>query len=213
MSGDFIEEASHGMLAIAARYYEIESTKFDLGAVAFFSRMHKKTREWQVLGALQKLLAAGGEGFPVHAREQEEPDFITFTAEGKVWSPVEVVEVLREDYERQKFHREDAAREKPYAFTPPDPLDRPFDGLRKMIAKKARKAYAPATVLAVYFDIGKMSFNDWDIPFHERLLREHEAEPFEHLTAFQRVLVMSSDFECLVEMHPHFHTIKADTAL
>jgi len=199
------------MIEIAAQFNYIESTKFEIGGPAFFSREHKKTREWQVLGALQKLLIQGNTDFPVYAQEQEEPDFLTFSDDSNIWSPVEIVEVLRPDYERQKFHKEDAAREKPYFFEPPDPLDYPFEPLRQVISKKASKAYARDTSLVIYYDIGKMSFNEWDIPFQERLFREHESQAFNDVSVFKRVLIMSSDFECLVEMHPHFHTIKPDS--
>jgi len=199
------------MIEIASRFDEIQATKFDIGAVAFFSREHKKTREWQVLGACQRLLREGEIDFPVYALESEGPDFLTFTAEREVWCPVEVVEVLRPDYERLRFHKEDTARAKPYSFTPPDPLHRPFEPLRKVLSKKSAKTYAPASALVVYFDIGRLSFNNWDIPFHEQLSREHEMEPFECLSAFRRVLIMNSSFKCLIEMHPHFYTIRPDS--
>lgn len=198
------------MRKIRDEFTRIESSKGDLGGSSFFSRAHKKFREWHVLGAVQRILAGQNFDHPVYATEEEEPDFLTFRADHSVWSPVEIVEVLRPDYRRQDFHKKLADRKAPNSLRPLVRLKEPFAPLRTQLAKKAGKKYATQSTLFVYFDIGRLSFDDWTTPFHTQLVREHLRQPFDGADSFKRVLVTSSDFESLVELHPNCLVIKED---
>jgi len=191
---------------IGSEFETIEGSRLEIGRLAFMSREHKKTREWYVLGAVQKLLAASGLDHPVFAQEKEPPDFLTFRDDHTVWSPVEVTEVLPPGYRRHDYYRGRATK----AF---DRLKEPFQPLRAGIRKKARKRDDSTTTLLAYFNIGRLRFDDWLTPFHTQLLTEHERNRFEGSDVFERVLVISSDFESLVELFPKWQVIKPDKAL
>ena len=70
--------------------------------------------------------------------------------------------------------------------------------------------YPNATVLLVYFDIGRFSFKDMVTPFHTQLLQAYLQDPFNGTAAFSRVLVMFSDMKSLVQLHPEAVTYVED---
>jgi hypothetical protein len=198
------------MQDIETEYNRVRQTNRQIGGVAFFSSVHKKSREWHVLGAVQQLLLRVGLDAPTSATESEAPDFHTYCADGRAWAPIEIVEVLRPDYKRHSSYKDAARPDAPPFYELPPPLEIPWEPLRNQIRDKARKGYPKGTCLVVYHDIGRMSFPDWNTPFHEQLLAEHAASPFVGVHSFTRVLVLTSDMDCLVQLHPTANTIVPD---
>lgn len=192
------------MREIKAEYDRIEQAKSQIGGLALRSRKHKKTREWHVLGAVRQLLVRASSDAPTFAQEDEHPDFHTYLPDGRPWAPIEVVEVLRSDYKLQAFcrRRRDELAGAPKFYDVPPSLERPWQPLREQIHRKAIKNYSNDTCLVTYYDIGRMSFDDWYTPFQEQLLTEHAKKPFTGLNAFGQVLVLSWDMQCLVQLHP-----------
>lgn len=198
------------MLEIEVEFNRVASSIRQIGGVAFFSSTHKKSREWHVLGAVRKLLLQADLDAPSFADEGEAPDFHTFVANGRVWAPIEIVEVLRPDYKRHASYKAAAKPDAPPFYVLPPPLEAPWEPMRKQIGDKARKGYSAETCLVVYHNIGRMSFPDLDRPFHEQLLAEHASTPFAGVRSFSRVLVLTSDMKCLVQLHPEAETIAPD---
>ncbi|MEP6668796.1 MAG: hypothetical protein ABJF10_06575 [Chthoniobacter sp.] len=195
---------------IETEYIRVRQILDQIGGAAFFSREHKKSREWYVLGAVRQLLLHAGRDFPTLAEESEAPDFRAYHADGCVWAPIEIVEVLPPDYKRHAHYKEvEQGRRSAYYVVGP-PLQSPWEPLRKQITEKAHKRYPKGTCLIVYHDIGRLSFSDPSTPFHERLLAEHAVSPFIGLGSFARVLILSSEMECLVQLHPITETLVSD---
>lgn len=195
------------MQSISEEFLRIESTKYDLGGAAFFSDAHKKTREWQVLGAVQKLLRAANMQAPVYAEEQEAPDFRAYTENRNLWAPIEIVEILPPDYQRHAFHKRDASSDTPRIYDVPPALKDPWEPLRQQLRKKSAMGYAGSAALIIYYDIGKFAFEDWDTSFPQQLLAEHSRQPFFGLSSFARVLVLGADMETLVQLSPELLVI------
>lgn len=199
------------MREIKAEFERIQSDKYSVGWREFFSRKHKRSREWDVLGALQKLLRAARHDAPEFALESETADFYTFHSDGSPSALVEIVEILPPGYKRQDRYKRGS--EEPLFWVirgHPDRIKQPWLGLRRQILSKAKKPYPSGTCLVAYFDIGRMSFDDWTTPFHEQLFVGHTSHNFEGVEAFSRVLVISSDMKCLVQLAPSFVTIVPD---
>ncbi len=195
---------------IKSAYWRMKSIRSQITSVSFFSDKHKKTREWLVLGAVQELLLKGGADAPVLAQEHEAPDFRTFNDDGSPWADIEIVEVLRPGYRRHKFYKTTGSLGAvPYEKTQPL-LPDPWKPMREVLRRKVTKNYGSEVCLVVYFDIGRMSFEDLDTPFDKQLVREHAQEPFRDLDAFKRVLILSSDLASLVELSPAVTTIVPD---
>jgi hypothetical protein len=194
------------MTNIQEQFSEIEATKLQIGAVAFFSDKYKKTREWQVLGAVQSLLLAAGEQAPVYADESESPDFITFNAAGEPWFNAEIVEILLPGYRRHLFHKKDAKLKPQRSYDIEPPMADPWSPLRETIKRKAEKRYGRAIALLVYYDIGRFAFRDWTRPFNEQLLAAHAAEPFVGVGKFDRVLILNCDMRSLVELQQGYNS-------
>src|SRR3954452_20621338 len=93
------------MRAIRDRFRQIERVKLRLGWDRFFSRAQQKTRDWHVLGAVQRLLLSAGLDAPEFATAGEGPDFQTHYRGGRVGGLVEVLEVLPPGHKRQESHR------------------------------------------------------------------------------------------------------------
>ena len=195
------------MRAIHHRYRRIERAKTRVGSDKFISRAHKKTRDWHVLGAVQKLLRTAGLEAPEFAAEREGPDFQTYRPDGMADGLVEVVEVLVPGYKRQAIGRGVWQPVVSHFNGMPEPLLEPWWPLREQISRAATQTWPAGTSLVIYYDIGTMSFDDWTIPFHQQLLAEHARTPFAGLENFARVLVMSSDARSLVQLHPSVEVI------
>jgi hypothetical protein len=198
------------MTKIEEKYAEIESTKFEMGALAFFSNSHKKTREWQALGSVQRLLRLGGENSPMYAVEKEPPDFAVYDASNHLWSFVELVEVTMPGERRHDFFRRDAMSDAPSHYPVPPPMSDPWKPLRDELDKKANKKYPTPITLIVLYGIGRFAFQNWTTPFNEQLLAENSIRPFSKVTAFDRVLVLNCDHNSLTELYPQPKTIVAD---
>lgn len=198
------------MIDIETEYKQIRQAKQQLDGVEFFSGVHKKSREWWVLGAFQQLLIMAGLDAPTTAVEGEAPDFHTYCADGRAWAPIEIVEVLRPDYRRHAFYKQAKWPDAPKFRDVPPPLKHPWQPLRDQVNSKAQKNYPAGTCLVVYYDIGRFSFPDWN-PFHDQLLAEHAKIPFAGLDSFARVLILNSDMKCLVQLHPTAATIVPDS--
>jgi len=185
-------------------------------AVDFFSNEHKKDREWQVLGAVRRLLVAGGRGqdAPVFAEANEPPDFVAYISnaanEEKRRVYVEVVDVLKPGYKRDEFHKDDAKPNAPERYEVDPPLANPWEPLRQEIKKKALKHYERPILLIVYHTLPRCCFKARHGPFHSQILDEHRREPFVGVEAFDRALILNCDMQSLVELHPHPETIVPD---
>jgi len=177
-------------------------------SVAFFSGSNKKDREWHVLAAVVNLLRSARKDAPTLADESERPDFQTYKDNGELWAPVEILEILPPGYRRHKEYKERANlkfRASWQVFG--SPLADPWQTLKEQIIRKATKGYPSRTALFVYYDIGRFSFRDKHTPFDEQILTTHSKHPFDGVTTFHRVLVVNSESNCLVELHPLAHVI------
>ena len=195
---------------IETEYKRISQATDQVTSVSFFSSEHKKTREWHILGAVRQLLHTAGHDAPTTAAEGEAPDFHTYCADGHAWAPVEIVEVLMPGRRRHAFFKQASLPDAPMFHDMPPPLKHPWEPLRNQIKSKARKNYPAGTCLVVYHNIGRMSFPVWSSPFHDQLLAEHAKLPFDGLVSFSRVLILNSDMQCLVQLHPTATTIIPD---
>jgi hypothetical protein len=193
------------MINIQEKSSQVEALRSEIGAVKFFSNKFKKLREWQVLCATESLLRQAGEYAPRFAAESESPDFILY-GHGSELSYAEVVEAIRPDYLRNKFHKEDAQLETPRFYDVDPPLTDPWSTLRCEISKKA----PAATTLIAYYDLPRSTFRAWDVPFNELLLGEHATRPFQGVGSFERVLVLNCDMKSLIELAPQARTIVPD---
>jgi hypothetical protein len=168
---------------------------------------HTESREWQVLGRAVQLLREAGKEAPEFAEKQspqhqgDDPDFQTFLSPGVSWLPVEVAEVVRPDYAREREMRRQFPL-RPMSYDGSNVLADPWRYLEEVILKKSRKVYAGRTCLLVYYGIGVFSFQKWDVPVIEKLMVQHAAKPFPGVTSFSRVLVITSDMSSLAELHP-----------
>jgi len=198
------------MRDIASEFDTIEKTKYQIGGPTFFSRSHKKTREWQVLGVTQNILREQGFDYPVYAKEQEKPDFIAYRDDGSIWSRIEIVEILVPGYKRQDYHKKLAQRKHPHFFGRIKPLTEPFAPLREQIAKKSLKPYARDSTLIVYYDIGRLHIEDAHLPFEKLISDEHNRQPLDHINTFRRVLVLNASLDALLEIYPAWIVIKPD---
>jgi hypothetical protein len=187
---------------ISTEFTEIQNRKKEMSPLCYFSRASLKLREWDVLSSACHLLEQSGEVSPVYASEQESPDFEIYGADELPSGYVEITEALRPDYRRGIFWPDDAKPDAPKYYDVEPPLDEPWKPLRKCICAKAKKDYPKGTWLIVYFDISSTSFRESCIPFGDRLLPEHIRKPFKRLQKFERVLILSCDMSCLVELHP-----------
>ncbi len=195
------------MRNIEAEYKQICQAVDQVSGVSFYSSDHKKTREWHILGAVCQLLPTAGFDAPTTAAEGEAPDFLTYRADGSEWAPIEIVEVLMPGRKRHAFYKQAAQPDAPDFYHMPPPLEQPWEPLRKQVISKARKNYPAGTCLVVYHNIGRISFPDCTTPFHDQLIAEHAKLPFDGLGSFGRVLILSSDMQCLVQLHPAAATI------
>ena len=198
------------MRNIETEYKRISQATDQVTSVSFFSNEHKKTREWHILGAVRQLLLTAGLDAPTTAVDGEAPDFHTYCVDGRVWAPIEIVEVLMPGRKRHAFFKQAALPDAPMFHDMPTPLKLPWEPLRNQIKSKARKNYPAGTCLVVYHNIGRMSFPVWSTPFHELLLAEQAKLPFDGLDSFGRVLILNSDMRCLVQLHPVAVTIMPD---
>jgi len=198
------------MRDIASEFDTIEKTKYQIGGPAFFSRSHKKTREWQVLGVAQNILREQGFDYPVYAKEHEEPDFIAYRDDSSIWSPIEIVEILPPGYKRQDYHKKLEQRKQPQFLNRIEYLDEPFAPLREQITKKSLKPYAGDTTLIVYYDIGTLYIEAAHLPFEKLITDEHSRQPLEHINTFKRVLVLNASLDALLEIYPSWIVIKSD---
>lgn len=185
--------------SIATQFQAIDLQKDKVGGLTFFSNRHKRSREWHVLGSMQRLLKTRSNDFPEFAEESLNPDFMTYKSDGSRWHPVEITEILRPDYRRHE-HYQKTRDNGPIVFYLPPPLKRPWEELQKQISKKALIEYDRATCLLIYLSLWLFDFPTWSKPVHEQLLDQHKKEPFRDIDRFARVFVLTSGMDTLVEL-------------
>lgn len=193
---------------IAEKHDSITSQKFGWGAAAYFSDEHKDDREWDSLGRMASILGAtSDEPVPVYAVIGESPDFAIYDSSCTRISGCEVTEVIKPGYARHRFHKEDALKPPGTYYGMPEQIDDQWEPLTKVLRKKALKPYAADSWLLVYYDIGMLQTEDWETPFHARLLAEFESTRLnlaeEDYARFVRILVLSPDMRSLTEVHPN----------
>lgn len=194
------------MIDILAKFKEVQARKATIEGPEYYQRRELKFREWDILTRVCFLLNRAGLAHPKYAAEHERPDFETFEDGGTPSWPVEITEVLRPDDRRGEFWKSDPFRNGPIYFAP-EPLNDIWMPLRVAITSKSTREYPKGTSLFVYFDISLSSFSNWETPFEEQLLHEHTIKPFNDITAFGSVYVLSSDMNKLIQLHPQARTI------
>jgi hypothetical protein len=192
---------------IAAKTATIRSLKHCMTGQQYFSRQNDKLREWDILGTVIELLRQSGLETPAFAAEHEGPDFLTYRENGSQYGGIEITEALSKDYKRGDFWKQDALADAPEFYDVEMDIAEPWVTLRSQIQKKSAKPYAAQSSLFVYFNIGRLSFEDWHTPFGQQLLVEHSIRPFSGASVFTAVYVLSSNMSSLVELHPTPRTI------
>ncbi len=192
---------------IAERHDTITSQKFRWGAVAYFSDKHKDDREWDSLGHMASILEAANDApVPVYAVISESPDFVIYDSARARISGCEVTEVLKPGYARHRFHKQDALKPPGTYYGVPEQIDDQWEPLTKILRKKALKPYSVNSWLLVYYDIGMLETEDWETPFHTRLLAAYESTRLnltdDDYARFARILLLSPDMRSLTEIHP-----------
>jgi len=187
---------------------------------AFFAE--KKNMEWLVLGAAQVCLRKAGLSYPKFAAAgeivgPESPDFFTYSdIDGAGEQKVEITQVLKPGYKQKMEHKASAIRNrypvKPVFFELDRPLLRPFEGVRESISKKARKQYASSSTLIIYYNVANSDRTyDPNLSFSDHMLSEHSTSVFEETDKFKRLMVLSADFQQLIELHPTARLIAGET--
>jgi len=186
----------------------VSSMKFTWGAVAYFSHEHEDEREWDILGSAAALLEHGNTTrLPTFALKQESPDFMLYDSSRLLIAGCEVTEVLRPGYRRHSFHKDAVFKPPGFQHGIPESIDNQWEPLTKLLRKKALRPYISDSWLLVYYDIGMLETDDWDTPFHERLLAELELNQLqmaeEEYERFHRILILSPNMKSLTEIYPN----------
>jgi hypothetical protein len=185
--------------SIATEFHAIDLQKDNIGGLAFFSNRYKRSREWHVLGSMQRLLKTRSNDIPEFAEESVSPDFMTYRSDGSRWHPVEITEVLRPEYRRHEYYQKTRDNGPTISFLPP-PLERPWEELQKRISNKAHVEYDRPTCLLIYLSLWLFDFPTWSKPVQDQLVDQHKKEPFRDVDRFARVLVLTSGMDTLVEL-------------
>jgi len=178
------------------------------GAI-FFSRKNSDFREWLILCTICDRLRQSGESPPLYAKKTEGSDFLLKDTNNSEFG-CEVTEALRPGYRRDDYWKrvESAGGSLSEEIEPL--VLQPWNPLRNILLKKSAKPYAKSSWLLIVFNIGRFHMLDFESPFHDQILSEHGREPFSSLSEFKRVLVLSADFSCLVELFPEERPLVRD---
>jgi hypothetical protein len=205
---------------ITSEYADVMARLRAKSAAEFFGkRGNESDWEWFILGSALKILEQVGGDVPELAEKHEAPDFLTFRKDGESFVGIEVTEVLRSGYRRNKFHLDEAKKGRKICAIPP-PHPTPWKSLAEVLKKKFRKVYPNGTWLLVYLDLSRSDFyamnsNDFEKPW-DRIVTEELAQwPREtgysvdiERSPFERILLMSSDCSGLMEIFPSLLVLK-----
>jgi hypothetical protein len=186
-------------VSISSKFDLIETARANVDATEFFSNSYKRSREWHILGAMQRLLKTNSDDIPEFAEERLRPDFMTFRHDGSPWLPVEITEALRPHDRRHKRYKQTKSTGQKLRWLPP-PQEKPWETLQEQISKKARMGYSPDTCLIVYFGLWLFDFPTWSEPVHQLLSAQHKSMPFRDINSFSRVFVLTSGMDAMVEL-------------
>ncbi|BDS07319.1 hypothetical protein NT6N_23590 [Oceaniferula spumae] len=198
------------MQAISQQHILIETKKKSMSGSDYFAKNNLDFREWDVLCRTCILLERYNEFSPTFATQNLHPDFLAYNDRKEPIAPIEITEVIRPGYKRGAFWRTGDPEYYP-GYDGVDSVTNPWDLLQIAISKKQTKNYAEGSWLIIYYDIGRMSFEDFETPFDIQLLAQHSKKPFVGVSIFEKVLVLSADMNSLVELYPSPHTIAPDT--
>ena len=161
------------MKSIDEERARIDEYRSDVGAAEFFNDpKYKEDFEWLILSYLTRTLRLAGLQTPSFAEKlaPPAPDFQTYFDSGIPCSRVEVTEVLRPQFHRNKFFV-DMKRQGLQTFEIPEPHPMPWLSFRDVLRKKLSKSYAAGSWLLVYHDMSDSEYTD-GLLWHERILGE-----------------------------------------
>lgn len=184
-----------------------------IGSDFVVSREYKDDREWWVLGNTVSLLEQAGLQYPEYAQKTipPDPDFMTYSSNRVRFRPIEIGEVLRPGRKRGDEYEE------PFYIKDVEQLQLPWESFISVLNDKFLKRYDRDSWLIVYHNI--ISFEiSLDDRWHEILLanaetwKESAPRGMINLTEspYQRILVLNSTGNALVEIHPNLRTIISD---
>jgi hypothetical protein len=162
------------MKRISEQRERIEAYRPTVTPAQFYNdRRFRHDREWLILSYLSEILLAAGRPAPVYADKLADgkgPDFQTYSVDRELFERIEVTEVLRPDYARNRFHFE---REKARIteWQPPDPHPDSRSSFHDVFQRKLAKRYAADSSLLIYDDVPHPVFPEF-LPWHQRILAD-----------------------------------------
>jgi len=202
------------MISIADKFSEIEALQQKLD-LKFFENIHKRDREWWVLGKAARILSKSKHEEIKYASEYEPPlpDFQLHYNE--VSHFLEVAESPLAGRKRHEELKKRYSGELPAMWSLPTIKD-PFVLFRSVIAKKLRKAliYPSDTWLLIYFSINRLQMpGNLGISWERLVFDEIESWRQRNLVSafgscrFRRILVLDSSGERLISIFPAFEIL------
>jgi len=209
------------MKRISDERARIDAYRFELGAAKFFNdRRNKEDWEWVILSYLADILSSVGLPSPEYAEKLDppSPDFQTYLADKRAFQLIEVTEVIRPDYERNRFHRT-LAYNGITAFEIPRPHLEPWSSFQHVLQRKFAKSYPPDTWLLIYHDMPESEFRDSYLTWHERVLGELRKWTSDSpgacditRSAYHTIFVVDCTGKAAVRLHPQWDVTKASAA-
>lgn len=208
------------MKSISSEVVAVRGRMRGTSAGEFFGdRRNESDWEWLMLGNALSLLKEAGEEVPEFAVKQESPDFLTFRTSGETFAGVEVTEVVRPDYRRNRFHQDEEKSGRKFRAIPP-PHPTPWKSLAQTLIKKFGKTYGRGTWLLLYLDLARSDFYDinsadFEKPWETTVMEEMSVWPRKDAESidlsrspFDRILIMSADCSGLMEVSPRLVVLK-----
>jgi hypothetical protein len=200
----------------------------------FIDRKYKDDLEWLILGYMTRMLKLGEELLPVYAEKTSppEPDFITYDRNKKLFSPIEITEVLHpnrkrgEEYKKEIENGKIEANDKEKQNSEKNEKENTFTLLDKKewiqqvverLRNKFSKRYRPDTWLLIYFNIPYFHiahYGWWHITmkyFAEKWLHS-DIEEYKDLKnpPYSRILMINSSGDAMIQLHPSVYVIKEE---